>query len=215
MSDFINANPDKVMTSITGWLTNAVPTTGELRLGYSQYLRTGAPDREKAVECYYRCILTDRLQGEFGLSAEALPTCINSSHVATRRVCVAKKSHQHSDVSHERWKHGWAALRHEYKREIDLRDDTGHLRRADLHVVADKKIVSLEFKYVGGGGVKNASALAKQLEPYRRYHAATRLVLYSGTPRGTELPGLARLTALVPPGLLVVLHGPAVARAGV
>jgi hypothetical protein len=34
-------------------------------------------DREKVIESYYRCLITDDLQRKFALPADAMPGCVN------------------------------------------------------------------------------------------------------------------------------------------
>ena len=86
------------------------------------------------------------------------------------------------------------------------------LRRADLYVVAQGKIVSLEFKHVGPPGVRNPKAVAEQMRLYVKHHAATLLVIYSGSKGGSEIRGLARLHDLLDPlgptVTLVAIDGP-------
>ena len=77
--------------------------------------------------------------------------------------------------------------------------------------MALNQIVSVEFKYVGPHGVRNAGAVAAQMRLYVKHHAATLLVIYSGTKAGTEVRGMSRLAELLDPAVpVVLLHGPAI-----
>jgi hypothetical protein len=85
------------------------------------------------------------------------------------------------------------------------------LRRADLYFVALGQIVSVEFKYVGLHGLRDAKAVAGQMRRFVENHAATLLVIYSGSKDGSEVRGVARLRDRLGPAVPVVLvYGPAI-----
>jgi hypothetical protein len=101
---------------------------------------------------------------------------------------------------------------------IDMHVPTLHrnrsLRHADLYVIATEQIVSLEYKYVGPGGLKNPDGCAAQMGPYLASHAATRLVIYAGTPSAAPVRGLDKLRGLLAPDVPLVLYGPPVDAVG-
>ena len=87
------------------------------------------------------------------------------------------------------------------------------LRRADLYVIADGKIVSVEFKYADLHGVRDPKAVAKQMQLYVKNHKATLLVIYSGSEKGTEVKGVKKVReALGSAAPVVLVYGPAIPK---
>jgi hypothetical protein len=134
---------------------------------------------EEIVEGYYRCVLTAYFAKRYALDDGALPHCINSSHKAVRRVCIVPE-HRHARVEDDDWKEGWRLMQ-ERNPEVNVRNPGGGARRADLHVVANGQIVSVEFKYVGSAGLRDVRECAAQLRRHAAQHAEAVLVLYSGS----------------------------------
>jgi hypothetical protein len=214
MNNTIDAPPNEVVVQIDRVLETAVPSAQDLAAADRQYRQhNAARDREKVIECYYRCQITEYLQRRFALSADAVPGCINSSHKATRCVCVAQPVHEHKKISEAAWEAGWQSIRRNYPK-VDMYVRTAEsdhsLRRADLYVIAAEQIVSLEFKYIGSEGLVNPRAISKQVQVFLQNHAATRLIIYSGTPHRTVISRLQPLLDMLPCAVPVVLYGPAV-----
>jgi len=97
---------------------------------------------------------------------------------------------------------------------VQTSDRKRSLRHADLYVIAAGQIISLEYKYAGPKGLSNPAECAAQMGSYLTTHAATRLVVYSGTSRGTPVVGLDTLETLLPADVPLVVHGPAIAKVG-
>ena len=218
MTSCIDASPAKVATEIERTLQNARPSADTLSAAQRQLIGFGAAAAaETVIESYYGCIVTEHLRRTFGIGADALPVCVNSSHRAVRRVCVAPGEHLHYTVPKASWAAGWQTLRQQHK-DVDMYVRTAHrdrsLRHADLYVIASRQIISLEFKYVGPAGLKNPNACAAQMGPYLEAHAATRLVVYSGTPSGTPVRGIDTLMGLLPADVPLVVYGPPIAAVG-
>jgi hypothetical protein len=213
MKTGIDATPAALVTRITRALQRTPPSAADLAAVRRQLMRYQAvPTAETVIESYYRCVVSDYLQRQFELALDALPDCVNSSHRAARLVCVAQRGHQHHTVTPPAWEAGWRRLRRHRGVDMYVRtaDRARSLRRADLYVIlTDGQVVSFEFKYVGPAGIRNPRACASQMGPYIKRHAATRLIIYSGTPQGGSVSGLARLRALLPADVPVLLHGPA------
>jgi hypothetical protein len=133
---------------------------------------------EEVVEAYYRCVVTGYLAERYSIENAALPHCINASHKAVRRVCVVP-GHSHTQVEDRAWEEGWALMQRRNP-EVNVTNARKRARRADLYVVADGQVVSVEFKYVSATGLRDWRACAAQLERHAAEHAEAILVLYSG-----------------------------------
>lgn len=70
-------------------------------------------------------------------------------------------------------------------------------KHADLYVVAGRHVVSLEFKYVGPGGLRDIQGCAAQMRRHAECHAEAILVLYSGTNRPVAAQVVQRLVSLI------------------
>jgi len=135
---------------------------------------------EEVVEAFFRCGLTNYLTGRFNLAAEALPACINSSHRAVRRVCCSPRHHQHLAPTESSWETGWRNMQAQYP-DVNIRDGGRRsARRADLYLVAAQRLVSLEFKYVGGAGLRGMSACLAQMQRHAEHHDNALFVVYCG-----------------------------------
>jgi hypothetical protein len=148
---------------------------------------------EEVAERFFRCALIHRLHQRFELHVDAIPDCVNSSHKAVRRVCVARGRHSHDGISDKAWSVAWLRLQQEHPKANVRVPGRMSPKRADLYVVARTKIVSLEFKYVGAQGLRDAAACAAQVRRHAGHHAMDFLVLYCGGPVDVLRDALARL----------------------
>jgi hypothetical protein len=213
MRSAIDARPAEVANAIVDLLRRTSPSPADLAMVRGQLLAQGAAaSSETIVESFYRCVIADCLQREYHLAADALPACVNSSHLPPRQVCVKPGEHLHLHDSPSSWAAGWKGMRRRHS-GIDINVTTAtrdrSLRRADLYVVARGEIVSLEFKYVGARGIKDVPLCIRQMQVYLREHAAALFVVYSGTDGNREIAGAEDVRAGLSPGVGVFLHGPA------
>ena len=164
---------------------------------------------EEVVESFYRCFMIHQLAERFDLQTESIPTCINSSHRATRRVCAARSAHRHHVIADDAWAAGWHRLQAE-RPEVNVRvPNSRSPKRADLYVVGREKVISFEFKYIGAQGLHDAAACAAQVRRHAANHALAFLVVYCGASVGVHDDALARLNLLIGNGVrLVGVHGP-------
>jgi hypothetical protein len=216
----INSQPARLAAEIARKIENATPPTKRVIADIRRQLvhHKAQPAPECVVESFYRCLLTDHFQQRSHIELDDLPSFINSSHWAASLVCSASPRHSHYFIPGVNWRAAWQRMRKQYPNRVDMSVPVPHggksLRRADLYVVAQGQIVSIEFKYVGPNGVRNPKAVAKQMELYVKHHAATLLVIYSSTKKRSEVRGLARLGELLDrlgsAVTLVVPHGPAI-----
>jgi hypothetical protein len=212
----IDASLPEVLSEIERELKSAPPSADAVAAIQRQLAEFGAAaSAETVIESYYGCRLTERLRRRFEIPLAALPVTINTSHRAVRRVCVMPGEHLHDEVRKDAWVDGWRRLRQHTGVDMYVRTERRDrsLRHADLYLIASGQIISLEYKYVGPKGLKNLEACAGQMRPYRNAHAATRLVIYSGTPTG-PVRGLDTLTGLLPADVPLVVYGPPVVAAG-
>lgn len=166
---------------------------------------------EEVVEGFVRCALIHHLQQRFELNVDAIPSCVNSSHKAVRRVCTARDRHSHDGVSDEAWSVAWLRLQQEHP-GVNVRVP-GHQspKRADLYIVARSRIVSIEFKYVGVQGLRDATACAAQVHRHAANHALAFLVVYCGANIDVQGDALTRLSRLVGDEVRIVgIHGPTI-----
>jgi hypothetical protein len=182
--DAINAGPETVAADVHQVVERSVPDRARLQELGRQLLRRHVllglqrvVSSEEIVEAHFRCVITDRLMGRFALSALAIPSCINSSHRAVRRVC-GTPTHSHAVIEDDEWRRGWLAMQ---QRTPEVNIYAGRSpKRADLYIVATGGVVSVEFKYVGRG-VRDVGGCAAQFGCHAAHHAEAILVLYSGT----------------------------------
>ena len=105
--------------------------------------------------------------------------------------------HNHSTVEDGEWREGWALIQRRNP-EVNVRvAGRGSPKRADLYVVAGRHVVSVEFKYVGPGGLRDIQGCAAQMRRYAECHAVTILVLYSGTNTPVAAQVVQQLVSLI------------------
>jgi hypothetical protein len=86
----IDAPPAQVVAGISRVLQSERPRADTLSAIQRQLVGFGAAAAaETVIESYYGCIVTEHLQRKYEIAAGDLPICVNSSHKAVRRVCVA------------------------------------------------------------------------------------------------------------------------------
>lgn len=151
---------------------------------------------EEIVEAYYRCVVSGYLTRRYSVENTALPACINSSHKAVRRVCVVP-GHGHTRIEDRAWADGWVLMQRQNPEVNVTNAERRSARRADLYVVANGQVVSVEFKYVGSTGLGDRSACASQLRRHAAVHAQAILVLYSGGHDGVPQEVVNQLRQLV------------------
>ena len=115
--DSIDAEPTLTAREICRIVERSIPTRLQIQGLSRQLLRRHSVCRLKAVvsaeevvEGYYRCLITDTLTSRHALTQAAIPSCINSSHRAVRRVCVVSGQHNHSAVEDGDWREGWTFI---------------------------------------------------------------------------------------------------------
>ena len=115
--DSLDATPTVVARAICRIVERSIPTRVQVQGLSRQLLRRHAVCRlkqvvsaEEVVEGYYRCLITDTLTSRHALIRAAIPSCINSSHCAVRRVCVVSGQHNHSAVQDGDWREGWTFI---------------------------------------------------------------------------------------------------------
>jgi hypothetical protein len=190
LRDVIDAEPSLLARDICRTVAGSIPTQTQVQELSRQLLGRHSVCRlepvvssEEIVEGYYRCLITDALVNSHKISPAAIPRCVNSSHRAVRRVCVASGRHSHSTVGDNEWRKGWALIQ-EWNPEVNVRvAGRPSPKRADLYVVTGRRVVSLEFKYVGVGGLRDMQGCAAQVRRHAECHAQAILILYSGTGR--------------------------------
>ena len=106
----------------------------------------------------------------------------------------------------------WLGLQQEHPEVNILVPGHQSAKRADLYIVVSGKIVSLEFKYVGAQGLRDAAACAAQVRRYAVNHALAFLVLYCGASLDVHDDALARLNPFVGDDdiRIVGIHGPTI-----
>jgi hypothetical protein len=159
----IGAKPRLLATEICDAIARSMPDRTQIRKLGQSLLRRHASlglrpvvSSEEIVDAYYRCVLTGYLAKRYILENAALPKGINSSHKAIRRVCIAPE-HSHARVADDDWRESWCLMQ-ERNPEVNVSNAGSSARRADLYVVANGQVVSVEFKYVGSTGLRDARA---------------------------------------------------------
>ena len=149
----IEAEPRLVVREICRTAERSIPTRTQLQSLRRQLLRRHSVCRlrpvvssEEITEGYYRCLITDALVNRHKLSRAAIPHIVNSSHCAVRRVCVVSEQHSHSAVEDGEWREGWGAIQRRNPEVNVLLAGRRSPKRADLYVVASRRVVSVEFK---------------------------------------------------------------------
>ena len=185
--DWIDAEPKLAAGEICRSVERTIPTRWQVQVVSRQLISRHSVCRlkpvvssEEILEGYYRCVITETLANRHTLSQAAIPRCINSSHRAVRRVWLVSGQHTHSDVEEREWREGWALIQRRNP-EVNVRVAGRRTpKRADLYVVTRKGVISLEFKYIGLGGLRDIQACAAQVRRHAECHAEAILVLYSG-----------------------------------
>jgi hypothetical protein len=212
----ITLQPAALLTKLAWVITSATPRGRDIEEVRRQLLerkaRLGLQDQvaaEYVAESFFRCAITDYVQRRFQVDPGAVPESINSSHKATRGVCWRPSQHRHQQIADGAWTSAWRLLQKQYP-AVNVRDrEAQPAKRADLYLVAQRKVVSVEFKYVGPHGVRDVSACAAQMRRYVEKHAATLLVIYDGARRRDEVPGMGRLRNCLGPTVpVIVVPGP-------
>src|SRR5439155_19352496 len=126
---------------------------------------------------------------------------------------AAGRRHSHDGTPDEAWSVAWRRLQQEHP-GVNVR--VPHRRspkRADLYIVARSKIVSLEFKYVGVQGLRDAASCAAQVRRHAANHALAFLVVYCGASNDVQDDVLALLNRLVGDDdvRIACIHGPTIA----
>jgi len=203
MNNAIGAAPRAVARELALAIQDSRPTQAQIsQLGLDLLDRhTRLPglkrvvSSEEIVEAYYRCVLTHLVAKRYALNARVVPSCINSSHRAVRRVC-ATLSHSHAAIEDPAWHAGWAQMVKGPPR-VGIREaGRRSARHADLYVVANEQIVSFEFKYLDAKGLHDVSGCAAQIALHARHYSEVALVLYSGAGQG-PLHVKSRIQSLV------------------
>jgi hypothetical protein len=168
---------------------------------------------EEVIEGFFRCLLTDHFQRHFKIKPLDIPNYINSSHTATRGICIAGLLHNHHHITDAEWGKSWRRFQDQHQ-EANIYVPGGRSpRRADLYLVARGGIVSVEFKYLGSKGSLNVDGCAAQMRRYIENHAATLLVIYDSSSNGKEVRGLDRLRSLLSRDVhVIIIYGPAISR---
>jgi hypothetical protein len=190
MNDAIDEMPEIVCEEIEQRLRTAKPIAADVSALKRQLrsrhalpglrLKPGISP-EEVVEGFFRCVLAHYLHQRFDLHIDAIPACMNSSHKAVRRVCVAPGRHRHHDILDEAWEIAWDRMQVEH-REVNVRVPArSRPAHADLYVVASNKVISIQFKYVGASGLRGVAECAEQLRRHAAQHERAILVVYNGT----------------------------------
>lgn len=219
--DGINANPKVMAAELCAAIKADTPTATQIgQLGQSLLRRHSSlglrpvVSSEEIVEAYYRCLLTGFIATRYSLDTFELPSCVNSSHKAVRRVCVGSKR-AHAGLEDRAWEEGWAQMQLRNP-EVNVKTPgRKSARRADLYVVANGHVVSIEFKYVGDRGVADQRGCASQMTRHAAAHAEAILVVYScATDPGPQyMNDRVRQLVTAPNARAVCVAGPAMPAA--
>lgn len=106
----ISVPPADLVVALARTISDVKPRGQDLLEVRKQLLarkaKLGLKDRvatEYVAESYFRCIITDQLQRDFGVEFDEIPSCINSSHTATRCVCWNPSRHRHHQIADADW----------------------------------------------------------------------------------------------------------------
>jgi hypothetical protein len=117
---------------------------------------------------------------------------VNGADAPLRRGLVPGR-HRHSSVEDVEWREGWELIQRRNP-EVNVRvQGRQSPKRADLYVVTGGRVVSIEFKYVGGGGLRDVQACAAQVRRHAAHHTEAILVLYSEGGRPLAPPVVQQL----------------------
>ena len=208
----INCEPGSLAADISARIEAVMPRRQDIEKIRGQLLGLEAQATpELIVESFYRCVLTDWLQRKYAIGVDRLPDAVNSSHRAARLVCNARSVHPHSSISPAAWESAWQRLRPTADIYVPNTGGGRSLKRADLYVVTAGQVVSIEFKYVERHGLRDPKGIAEQMQRFVKYHAATILVIYSGSHNRSDVPGVAQVRRGLPQCVpIVVISGPAI-----
>lgn len=218
MNQGIDLEPTVLGAELEGILPNTVPSADDIRLLQNQLLARHrllklepVVSSEEVVEGFFRCFIVHHLQQRHAVRLESLPTCVNSSHRAVRRVCVVPNEHGHAALTDSDWAEGWRRLQNE-RPGVNIMVPTHRSpRRADLYVVARNKVVSFEFKYVGANRMRDAPLCTAQIRLHAANHELAFLLVYCGGSIDVLKDAVARLSPGLPRNArLLAVHGPAV-----
>jgi hypothetical protein len=104
--------------------------------------------------------------------------------------------HNHSAVEDGEWHEGWELIQ-ERNPEVNVQVAGGSPKRADLYVLAGRHVVSVEFKYLGPGGLRDIQGCAAQVRRHAECHGEPILVLYSGTSGPVATQVVEQLISLI------------------
>jgi hypothetical protein len=218
MNQIIDEDPKVLGAGIGRVLASTTPRVEDIRRLQNQLLARHSDLRlkqvissEEVVEGFFRCSLIHHLQERYELPTESLPCSINSSHRAVRRVCTEPSVHRHQAIADEAWADGWRRLQHERRGVNIVVPNHRSPRRADLYVVAQNKVVSFEFKYIGALGLRDAASCTAQIRLHAANHALAFLLLYCGADIEVRDQAVARLNRDVGGNVrILAVHGPAI-----
>ena len=214
MNQTIDREPNVLGAEVEGVISGTAPHADHIRFLQDQLLARHSLLRlkpvvlsEEVVESFFRCVIVDYLQQRYELRVESLPTCINSSHRAVRGVCALPDVHRHNGITDDAWSEGWRRLQKHRGVNIMVPPHRSP-RRADLYVVARNKIVSLEFKYIGSKGLRDAASCAAQIRLHAENHELAILLLYCGASMEIMNDAVTRLQPGIPANARVLsVHG--------
>ena len=214
----INLAPAALVTEVAKLMENATPSKRDVfevrRQVLARQAQLGLRDRaapECVAESFFRCLVIDHLQRRFGLTLDEIPDCVNSSHTATRGVCRMPSRHGHSLISDIDWDQGWRRLQRRHPAVNIHVPGRRSPKRADLYLVTRGEVMSVEFKYVGRHGIRDAPACAAQMRRYVDKHAATLQAIYNGASDGGEIRAVDRLCSLLGSAVrVVIVSGPSI-----
>jgi hypothetical protein len=149
------------------------------------------------------------LPGLEPIVSSALPDCVNASHRAVMRVCLAVPRHDHLAIQDDQWTAGWDRMQVRHPSVNVKVPGRRSSRHADLYVIAGGHVVSLEFKYVAGKSLRDPEACIEQMRRHAEHHEHGLFVVYSAS--GTT-PDLSQVrSGLLANARLVHVDGPAIA----
>jgi hypothetical protein len=160
MNQAIDEGRTSLGSEVARVLENTAPCANDIGLLQDQlltrhFLLAGLKrvvSSEEVVEGFFRCLIAHYIQQRYQLGTESLPTCINSSHRAVRRVCAWPVGHRHNGITDDAWLEGWCRLQKHSGVNIMVLTHRSP-RRADLYIVAEQDR-SFEF---GSKGLRDAA----------------------------------------------------------
>ena len=215
---FINTQPDVLAAELARFVQTVAPSEQNIvdvqrQLSFRHVKLTRLGEKvspEEVVEGFFRCILTNHIQRRFKLEPGEIPGCINSSHSATRVICIEESEHNHQYIPDAEWKEAWDCFQVQHH-EVNINSPGRGKQRADLYFAVQGGIVSVEFKYLGSDGSLNVDGCAKQMRRFVENHAATLLIIYVGRSEGREVQRLDQLRRQLGPAVHIIpVHGPVI-----